>query len=256
MRRPLLIAHSGFADTPPNSLATIEAAKTAGADGVEFDVQCSAEGAPVLSHDPRVVSSAGLERNISALSSTAIGAGAFMVPGIPDAPPALLEVIDGCHAAGLLLNLDVKDTRAFPAIRQALRRARYAERTFVTGCGLDALANLGRPIPEVSLLVNVDSEMALDQIVHLGAQGINIEHSLITPELLTAARKRFLSVAVWTVNEPEELQRVVELGVDSVTSNRPTRIRVEPSFRNSQGTGDRGRTPGPEKAERRACPGG
>lgn len=230
MRYPLLIAHSGFADTAPNSLATIEAARAAGADGVEFDVQCSADGAPVLSHDPRVVSSAGLERRISALPSTAIGVGAFMVPGIVEAPPALVAVIDGCRNAGLLLNLDVKDLRALPAIRQALRRARYTEKTFLTGCRVDALSDLGRPIPEVSMLVNVDSGEALDQVVHLGAQGINIEHSLITPEILMAARRRFLSVAVWTVDDPEELQRVEELGVDSVTSNRPTRIHVERSF--------------------------
>lgn len=227
MKSPLLIAHSGFADTKPNSLASVAAASQAGADGVEFDVQCSADGAPVLAHDPLVVSPGGLERHIAALPATSIGIGSFMVPGIAESPPALVDVIETCRDAGLLLNLDVKDLRALPAIRQLLFRTGYTEESFLTGCGIEEIKDAGRAIPEISLLVNVESEESLDAVVRIGAQGINVEHSLLTPSFVRAARRRFLSVAVWTVDDSEELQRMESLGVDSVTSNRPTRLKIE-----------------------------
>jgi glycerophosphoryl diester phosphodiesterase len=230
MRWPLLIAHSGFADTPPNSLASVEAAREAGADGVEFDVQCSAEGIPILAHDSVVVSPRGLERPISSLPSTAIAEGGFMVPGAAEAPPSLLEVIDRCREVGLLLNLDVKDLRALVAIRQLVLKAGSKRETFLTGCTVEELSIAGRSAPELSILVNVETQDDLDAVVCLGGQGINLEHSLASPQIIEAARRRFLSVGVWTVDEPDALQRVAQLGVDSVTSNRPTRIGSERAF--------------------------
>lgn len=233
MTRPLLIAHSGFAGTPQNSLESVAEARSAGADGVEFDVQCSADGTPVLAHDSVVVSLRGLERPISSLPSTAISGGAYRVPGATAPPPSLVEVIDRCREAGLLLNLDVKDLNALPAIRQLILRVGNTRETFLTGCRVEELSAVGRSVPELSMLVNVeslDALDALDAVVLLGAQGINLEHSLAGPEILRAARRRFLSVGVWTVDEPDALQRVAQLGVDSVTTNRPTRIGSERAF--------------------------
>lgn len=55
VRRPLVIAHrgaSGFA--PENTLAAFKLALTLEADGVEMDVQLTADGHPVVIHDARV----------------------------------------------------------------------------------------------------------------------------------------------------------------------------------------------------------
>src|SRR5436190_20563712 len=55
VRKPLVIAHrgaSGFA--PENTLAAFKFALALGADGVELDVQLSADGHPVVIHDSRV----------------------------------------------------------------------------------------------------------------------------------------------------------------------------------------------------------
>jgi len=47
-----IIAHRGYsARAPENTLAAIEAAVTAGADAVEFDLHVTADGTPVLFHD-------------------------------------------------------------------------------------------------------------------------------------------------------------------------------------------------------------
>src|SRR5258708_39992946 len=68
--RPLIIAHRGASGlAAENTLAAFRLAIALGADGVEMDVQLSADGAPVIMHDLRVnrtTNGAGLVQSFSA----------------------------------------------------------------------------------------------------------------------------------------------------------------------------------------------
>ncbi len=69
MTRPDVLAHRGYAlRYPENSLPALEAAVLAGARHVEFDVQATADGVPVLLHDPDLERIGGDGRAIAALS--------------------------------------------------------------------------------------------------------------------------------------------------------------------------------------------
>ncbi len=233
MSTPLIVAHSGFAGTPPNSLISVEAAGSAGVDAVEFDLQCSADGTPIPMHDGVVVSADGEHHRVASVPGESIFRGILSVPGRKEPPPTLAEIIDACRSNDLLLNLDVKTPRVFPAVRAILSRFGFHHRTFVTGCGIRELLGADRPIPETSLLVNIEPpaeteierhtrvQNLIGRVVALGAQGINVEHTRVDRDLVTAARERFLSVAVWTVDRTEDLDRVRALPVDAITSNVP-----------------------------------
>ena len=250
MIRPLVIAHSGFAETIPNSLASISAAGRAGVDGIEVDLQCSADGAPILAHDGVVFSPHGVEHRIAAVSAGAIAKGMLRLPGVDTLPPSLNEVVKACRESGLLLNLDVKDPRVFPAVSQILSRERFHTEVVITGCVIDDLMEIGRPVATASLLVNLTSEHKaadgpgvsnvpggrrlnelLNHVVALGAQGIDLEHTLVSEELIEAAQRRFLKVAVWTVDRTEDIVRMRSLGVDAITSNTPEAVLKGPPLR-------------------------
>lgn len=67
---PTLVAHRGYpAKYPENTLISIQAAVQAGAHWFEFDVQCSKDLVPFLSHDDSLKRTAGLDRNIMDLSA-------------------------------------------------------------------------------------------------------------------------------------------------------------------------------------------
>lgn len=69
MTTPTLIAHRGYTlHYPENTLPAIEAAVRAGACAVEFDVQLTADGVPVLLHDVSLQRMAGDARNIHDLT--------------------------------------------------------------------------------------------------------------------------------------------------------------------------------------------
>ena len=66
---PRLIAHRGDAERyPENTLAALDAAVAAGVPAVEFDLQMTADGVPVLLHDASLARTAGVDADIRALT--------------------------------------------------------------------------------------------------------------------------------------------------------------------------------------------
>jgi glycerophosphoryl diester phosphodiesterase len=58
----------------------------------------------------------------------------------------------------------------------------------------------------------------------LAAKGANIwspSARTVTPSLLEQAHEAGMAVIPWTVNEPEEMRRLIEMGVDGLISDRP-----------------------------------
>jgi glycerophosphoryl diester phosphodiesterase len=55
----------------------------------------------------------------------------------------------------------------------------------------------------------------------LGATDVGLEHTLATAEVLAAARAARIRVGVWTVNAERDMRRMVDLGVDALTTDRP-----------------------------------
>jgi glycerophosphoryl diester phosphodiesterase len=47
---------------------------------------------------------------------------------------------------------------------------------------------------------------------------------VLTPGFVTAAHRRNLDVHVWTVNEIADMQRMLDLGVDGIITDHPTRL--------------------------------
>lgn len=237
MNTPMVIAHSGFCGTVPNSLGSIADAAALGADGVEVDLQCSADGTPILAHDRAVVAADGTERSIPTVAAATIVAGTLLPRGARTPPPSLDEVVASCHARGLLLNLDIKDARVFPAVIRLLSDPHTRPQAVITGCTIDDLHQLGRPVAAASLLVNLSADLVvagtsdrraldqlLDRVVALGAQGINLQHSLVNQTIVAAAHRRFLAVTAWTVDQSDDITRVRRLGVDAITTNRPQAV--------------------------------
>jgi len=63
---PQLIAHRGYSECyPENTLVGIEASLIAGADCVEFDVQFSKDGVPVVMHDDGLKRTSGVDGNVN-----------------------------------------------------------------------------------------------------------------------------------------------------------------------------------------------
>ncbi len=49
-------------------------------------------------------------------------------------------------------------------------------------------------------------------------------HPLVTPELIAHAHAHDVHVHAWTIDEPEEMARLLDLGVDGIVTNFPARM--------------------------------
>jgi glycerophosphoryl diester phosphodiesterase len=201
-RRPLVIGHRGFAARfPDNSLAGVSAALAAGADGVEVDVRPCADGSWVCHHD----------RTRGGRSVSAWTPGALCRAGVP----SLAEVVAAVPAERWLLvevkPLSVSALDEHVGALVALLAPR-AERTRVISSSLPVLAAIERVLPAVG------RSWVFGEMPAWVPNGIDLspKHTLVEA-LLPLGR----TLHPWTVNGARRMRRLAELGVASLTTNRP-----------------------------------
>jgi len=71
----------------------------------------------------------------------------------------------------------------------------------------------------------LDKKMKLAS--EFGLDGVNLYYSIIDTELVSRAKDLNLEVLAWTVDDPSEAKRLIELGVTQITTNRPKWLKEE-----------------------------
>ncbi len=226
--RPLVLAHRGASvHAPENSLAAFRLAVEYGADGIEFDVRYTADGAVVLSHPASVPGFGALiDHPISDLRAA--------LPNIP----TLDEVL--AVTASLLLNIEIKndpgDPDFDPEHHMAATIVDWVEANGLTGrilvssfnaATVQRVRDLAPALPTGLLL---ERGLGIDSGLRIAA---NVGHEWLLPEksalrlrpekLIRAARAVGLRLGTWTVDAPWELERLRRAGVDAVITNDPQR---------------------------------
>jgi glycerophosphoryl diester phosphodiesterase len=74
------------------------------------------------------------------------------------------------------------------------------------------------------LLYDGQIENPLEKAIEVGARQVVMRGNLVTPALLSAARKKDLQVVCWTVNHPAHMRMLMAAGVDGIMSDYPDRL--------------------------------
>lgn len=213
----LVIAHRGAsAYELENTLAAFQAARAMGADGVELDMHTTADGVPLVHHDPRVGQLAIAAVPLVALADHRLENGEA-VPTLQDA----LETL----GAGLEVFVEVKglpaehDRRLFEVINGAPAPARV----HIHGFDHRIVSRLKSARPALTCGVLSCSYPLRPYAPLEDAHAVELwqEDRLVDGELIRGAHHRGLRVYAWTVDDPHRMRALVELGVDGVCTNRP-----------------------------------
>ena len=241
-RRPLVIGHRGnAAEAPENTLAGFEQAIRLGVDLIEVDVRCTRDDAIVLIHNETVDDSTdgtGVVAEMTLDEIRRLDAGAHRGAAFRgERVPTLREALDPARGH-VLLNLDVKDARAIPAMVAAVRDARMLDQVVVTGCTegwaalvhaeerrLPVLLNADEPLTELAKR-DVDAFVleAVYRAIGAGLRALNFSHKLVGAPLVEAAHRRGVAVWTWTVDEPVRMKELIAIDVDAITTNVPRRL--------------------------------
>jgi glycerophosphoryl diester phosphodiesterase len=221
--RPLVLAHRGANRLArENTVDAFARARELGADGVELDVRRTLDGVLIVHHDP-AVDPVGLlvEQRFAEVRAA--------LPWLP----TLAEALDAC--LGWLVNVEVKCSRWEPdadpenvVARAAvdLVRARALDVVFSSFdlATVDAVRAYAPELPTGFLVHGSDLETAASVARNHGHDWLHPDRASVLAEpdaALAHAQRSDLHVAVWTVDDPDEMTELAAAGVDAIITNVP-----------------------------------
>lgn len=225
-RRWIGIGHRGAPrEFPGNTLRGFLRAVELGCAMVECDVRRAADGEIVLAHDPEVTDASGrhwpiAEYTASELAHLDLGAG----EGVPTLA-ALVALASGRFAVMADMKCgggDVEE-RVVAALAPLPPEAKV-----IPGADAASRARFRALDPVLPLSLTISREEAdlmesgaLDRLIGtLDTDAVTWQHPLLTPERIDALHARGLRVYAWTVDDPSDLRRLLDMGVDGLISNR------------------------------------
>lgn len=232
----LIWAHRGDSHAcPENTLAAFAAAIAAGADGVEFDVQLSRDGVPVVIHDEtleRTTGARGPVRARTAAQLQALSAG-LARPGWESVGiPLLADVLALLAPSTLLVNVELKNSVVeYPGLEEVVVEAVATaglpgERVVLSSFSPTSTARLARLTDlEVALVYSRPWPAPVRLACELGAQAIHPSRLMVGPGLVPLAHRRGLRVRAWNVNGAAQVRRMRVRGVDGVFTDDPVAAR-------------------------------
>jgi glycerophosphoryl diester phosphodiesterase len=235
----LNIAHRGAsAAAPPNTLAAFEKAVELGADGVEFDVHLSADGVPVVIHDFTVDGATGASGRVADMTLAQLrqlDVGSHFDPAFAgERIPTLEEVLESVGSL-LLLNIELKTTSLCGnglerAVIAQIERHGLGDSVLVSSFNPFSLRRVKRIAPHipVGLLYAPDLPLPLRRawlapiVTH---EARHPRYTMVDTRYMARARRRGYWVHTWTVDDPEEMRRLIGLDVDGIITDLPDILR-------------------------------
>jgi len=217
-----VVAHRGAsaANPPGNTIAAFAEAVKQGADWVELDVHPTADGEVVVHHDPVLADGRVL--------------GELSAADLPDHIPTLAKALVACSP--LAVNVEIKPD-GVDALRPSLiakvvelLQSEPTSREFlVTSFDhdiCDQVRALDATVPTGLLNAHGNSlQTDLDRAGSAGHVAINPWYGLVTKEFVDRAHALGVVVNVWTVDDPEQMRALDEMGVDAIITNVPSLCR-------------------------------
>lgn len=240
-RRPRVLAHRGLTggdETPTgaveNSFAAVAAAHAAGAEYIESDCHLTRDGVVVLFHDDDLRRVTGDPRRLAEVDLRELERIMAGRGGLVTLAQALEAFPD------TRFNIDVKAADA--AIPTGRLVAPAAERVLITSFSDDrrraalAAAAVGRPelLPATSpgsatvarllAAVAMGSRTAVRRVLR-GIDAVQVPERqgplrVVTPRFVRLVHAAGVEVHVWTVNDPDDMRRLVGAGVDGIVTDR------------------------------------
>lgn len=235
----LAFAHRGGTESAPeNSLAAFAAAVSVGFRYLETDVHLTSDGVVVATHDERLdrVADAGgaiAEMTWSEVRTARLG-GTEPIPTFEE----LLESFPDRR-----FNVDPKSDAVVEGLVEALVRHDAVDRVCIGAFSDERLDRVRRALgPEVCTSAGPRETaklVATSKVPGAARRSgrsrpryqclqVPVRHrgvELVTPRFVEAAHSRGAQVHVWTIDDPSEMHRLLELGVDGLMTDRPSVLR-------------------------------
>ena len=225
----IVIAHRGYWNTPgafENSIKAIDNAMNFGIYGSEFDINFTADDSIVVVHGskhPVVKDLVIQESTFDKVRNTLLGNGEkvptlreYLLAGKSDPSTQLILEIKK-HPTPERENEIVAKTMAMVEELGLEKRVEYISFSW----------NICEQIRK-AVVYYLNGEKSPAELKKAGMNGLDYSLKVIKkhPEWVKQAHDLGLKVNVWTVNKEEDMQAMLDLGVDFITTNNPVELKA------------------------------
>jgi glycerophosphoryl diester phosphodiesterase len=242
--RPVIAHRGASGSAPENTIAAFELALVQGADAIELDVRLTADGVPVVLHDPTLDRTTSHRGPIGAVAEDRlrdIDAGARFTPdrgqtypfretGVQ--VPTLAEVLRAFPLMPFLI--EIKEAQAQDAVKRVLLEEGATLRCVLASEQEAALTSFREPPfavaasgREIGALYRAALFHRIPQQVPYRTLSVPRRYrglTVPTPRFVRAAGGLGCPVHVWTVDDPGTAARLWAVGVSGIVTNYPERI--------------------------------
>jgi glycerophosphoryl diester phosphodiesterase len=243
--RPLVFAHRGGAKlAPENTMPAIDNGMALGADGLEIDVQLSADGIPVVIHDTtldRTTDRTGPVKDLTAAELARVDAGyRFELDGHHPfrgqriGVPLLDDVLARHATTRVIIEMKGAQPELARAVAASIRKADAIDRICVGSFYQGSVDAIRAEHPDVITSASQSEArwtlhrswvrwpwisdqpyVAFQVPEHAGRMRV------VSPAFVRQVHKQGHVLQVWVVNERDAIRRLLDWGVDGIISDRP-----------------------------------
>jgi glycerophosphoryl diester phosphodiesterase len=236
----LAFAHRGGAGSwPENTMPAFEAAVGLGYSYVETDVHLTADGVLVAFHDESLDRVTDRTGRISDLPWSEVAKARVTPPATGSSAPAGIPRLDDLLGTWpqLRVNIDPKHDASVGELVSVLRRTGSEDRVCIGAFSDRRLARV-RALTDHRVCTSLGPlAVARLRAASLGAPlgtfaagcaqvpRKSAGRALVDPRFIAAAHRRGLQVHVWTIDEPAEMDDLLDMGVDGIMTDRPAILK-------------------------------
>ncbi|NBI30963.1 glycerophosphodiester phosphodiesterase [Chengkuizengella marina] len=247
---PFVIAHRGGAGiTPENTLTAFKNAKEIGVDALEFDVHLTKDGEIVVIHDETVDRTTNGTGNVADYTLDELKQldagyhfvdeqGEFSYRGKGVTIPSLREVFENFSELPMIIEIKPENKDLTGKVYEMIKEYGLEDKVIINSfyesvlvwfhefAGDEIAIGAG---PDTVKKYVISNLFYLDRLVSLDVHAFQLplEQSgidLASKRIIQTLQKRNIAVQYWTINEVEEMEELIDLGVDGIITNYPDRL--------------------------------
>jgi len=228
----LVTAHRGAAGAAPeNTLASMERAIADGTDFVELDVQETADGEVVVIHDRDLMKIGGTNlavHNATYQELQSVDIGSWFAPEFhAERIPTLAQVLElakGRARVDIELKYYGFDQRLEERVVEIVEAVGMESEIVVMSLKYEGIQKIRELRPDWT--IGLLTATALGDLTRVDADFLAVHASLATSTFIRRAHRRGKQVFAWTVNDPVEMWKLINRGVDSLITDEPALARA------------------------------
>ncbi len=238
-----IVAHRGASyDAPENTLAALRLAWVQKADAAEVDAYLTKDGRIVVIHDADTRRTTGVKAKVAAMTLEeicALDAGSWKGTAWSGERIPTLEEAIAAVPEGKRLLVEIKcGPEILPELERVIAASSRKRETFaIIGFSYETMTAVKSRLPQVEAYWIVSPTKAtggfipsvddlIGQALRGHLDGLDLDSRFALDSMfVTRVKEAGLDLLVWTVDDPVVAKKLVALGVDGITTNRPAWLR-------------------------------